>query len=627
MTFNNQTIAALGLTQGTYDCQYSGQFAVNSIKFIVTNTPAPTVTSVSPSTGPVAGGSSITITGANFTGATGVTIGGVAATGFTVNSSTSITATVPAGASGTASVVVTTAVGSNAANTLYTYVTLSALTVVASPSTLNSTTTTSTLSTTGGNGSGAVTYAITAGTCTVSGNTVTAGTATETCTVTATKASDGTFAATTATVNITVARRANIAAAATDASVLAIHGAQVMQSQIFVTGQIENVTSHLNSYRRNFKLRPSRFGFGVKLPSLGPGSQALYKIRDAILPRPDMQASDATTKSGFVKVGYQEGKEAPPYNDTSSDQAPKVASADQKQHALMQAPAEDSDDDNDNLTYSFWTAGTIDLATFGTGDNKDILNKLTGQGLTMGLDYKLNDTAIVGAAVGIGSASHNAQTITANLKGNQAAVMAYGLFGFAGHWVADGLIGYGMLDFSGNRTTSDGAAQLSMNRKGNTFYSSASVSSMYWIDDYMVAPFVRQDVMRINLHSYAETGAADYALGFDGTNFLNATTSAGLQVSRDLFLGGGKLTPSVKLALNSIRAGGLEQNIYYADTGAAGGVYTMNHSGNSLTTESLRLGLLYTNRAGDGFEIGWHGAMGANHYRISGLRVSVRFAM
>ena len=41
----------------------------------------PTVTSVSPNSGPAAGGTSVTITGTNFTGATAVTFGGTAATG------------------------------------------------------------------------------------------------------------------------------------------------------------------------------------------------------------------------------------------------------------------------------------------------------------------------------------------------------------------------------------------------------------------------------------------------------------------------------------------------------------------------------------------------------------------
>ena len=83
--------------------------------------PAPTITSISPVTGSAAGGTTITITGTDFTGATAVTIGGVAASSFTVVNSTTITAVTPAHAAGAASVLVTTATGTNVANSLFTY--------------------------------------------------------------------------------------------------------------------------------------------------------------------------------------------------------------------------------------------------------------------------------------------------------------------------------------------------------------------------------------------------------------------------------------------------------------------------------------------------------------------------
>lgn len=69
-------------------------------------TPA-TVTGIAPATGPVVGGTAVTITGTNFTGATGATIGGAALTGFTVTNDTTITGTTPAGTAGARDVVVT----------------------------------------------------------------------------------------------------------------------------------------------------------------------------------------------------------------------------------------------------------------------------------------------------------------------------------------------------------------------------------------------------------------------------------------------------------------------------------------------------------------------------------------
>jgi uncharacterized repeat protein (TIGR01451 family) len=75
-------------------------------------TPGPTGTSMAPTSGPTAGGTSTIITGTNFTGATSVTFGGVAAASFTVDSATQITAATPAHAAGNVAVVITTPGGS-----------------------------------------------------------------------------------------------------------------------------------------------------------------------------------------------------------------------------------------------------------------------------------------------------------------------------------------------------------------------------------------------------------------------------------------------------------------------------------------------------------------------------------
>ena len=110
-------------TVGTASVVVTTAVGPNVANTLYTYIAPPTVTSISPVSGTTAGGTAVTITGTNFTGATGVTVGGAAATNIIVVNSTSITATTPAGTVGTASVVVTTAVGSNVGNTLYTYTT------------------------------------------------------------------------------------------------------------------------------------------------------------------------------------------------------------------------------------------------------------------------------------------------------------------------------------------------------------------------------------------------------------------------------------------------------------------------------------------------------------------------
>ena len=58
---------------------------------------APAVTGISPASGPESGGTTVTITGTDLTGATDVQFGNTSAINFTVDSPTQITATAPAG--------------------------------------------------------------------------------------------------------------------------------------------------------------------------------------------------------------------------------------------------------------------------------------------------------------------------------------------------------------------------------------------------------------------------------------------------------------------------------------------------------------------------------------------------
>ena len=74
--------------------------------------PAPRTVLVSPSSGPVSGGSVVTITGSDFAGVTGVSFGSIPAASFVVNSESEITATAPAAAAaGPVDVRVTTVAG------------------------------------------------------------------------------------------------------------------------------------------------------------------------------------------------------------------------------------------------------------------------------------------------------------------------------------------------------------------------------------------------------------------------------------------------------------------------------------------------------------------------------------
>ena len=78
-----------------------------------TYNPPPTVTGVSPTNGPAGGGTSVTVTGTNLTGATAVAFGSNAGTSISGVTATGLTVTSPAG-TGTVNVTVTTPNGTSA---------------------------------------------------------------------------------------------------------------------------------------------------------------------------------------------------------------------------------------------------------------------------------------------------------------------------------------------------------------------------------------------------------------------------------------------------------------------------------------------------------------------------------
>jgi hypothetical protein len=87
-----------------------------------TNNP-PTLSGITPATGPATGGTLVTISGANFTTGASLTIGGVAVTDLTISSATSITAKTGAHAAGAADVFLTQSGQSARLTGAFTYLT------------------------------------------------------------------------------------------------------------------------------------------------------------------------------------------------------------------------------------------------------------------------------------------------------------------------------------------------------------------------------------------------------------------------------------------------------------------------------------------------------------------------
>jgi hypothetical protein len=102
----------------------SGTSPAGSADHFTYNAVVPAVTAVSPSSGPKAGGTLVTLTGSGFLAATQVWFATLAASGFTIVSDSTITVNAPASSTtGTVDITVTDAAGTSPTSTAdrYTY--------------------------------------------------------------------------------------------------------------------------------------------------------------------------------------------------------------------------------------------------------------------------------------------------------------------------------------------------------------------------------------------------------------------------------------------------------------------------------------------------------------------------
>jgi hypothetical protein len=119
--------------------RYVVALTVNAVPYTWSFTVGPffaSVTAMTPNAGPIAGGTTVTITGTGFSNSlTSVKFGTTSATSFTVVNDTTVTAVSPAHAAGTVDVTVTTASGTSATSALdhFTFGACTSVTVSATP--------------------------------------------------------------------------------------------------------------------------------------------------------------------------------------------------------------------------------------------------------------------------------------------------------------------------------------------------------------------------------------------------------------------------------------------------------------------------------------------------------------
>lgn len=191
--------------------------------------------------------------------------------------------------------------------------------------------------------------------------------------------------------------------------------------------------------------------------------------------------------------------------------------------------------------WGWWTAGAITFGDRNPGATSSDFGFHT-DGISLGVDRKVGDNALVGVAFGLGWNDTDFDGNSSSLSGDQRALSVYGLWR-GSKWFVDGLLGYGEIDFDIRRYSALANANATANRGGDQVFGSATLGYEHAADGNRLVGYARVDASRSKLDAYRETGLGIYDLSYTSQTVDNSTVSLGLEGGSQWFTSSGVMRP------------------------------------------------------------------------------------
>ncbi len=382
---------------------------------------------------------------------------------------------------------------------------------------------------------------------------------------------------------------------ALDAEVQGLIASQVATAQRFAATQMSNVGSHLEGLHGRFD--PCSFNFSIAPPvdqTPRPYSDA---YADITYGNPNQLYSPNTAYGS-------RGQFAPPQPDNAPSR---------------RAPRKEACAADWASSMSIWTAGSFQFGSMTPSGAAS--NRFTTGGLTAGLDMRINERLIVGAAVGYGG---DHADIGANGTSSDATSYSgtlYASFQPSGLLYVDTAIGYGSVGYQNKRFVSGDGSIASGKRTGSYWFSMLTASVEVSQDNIKIAPYVNANFISANFDGYAESGGS-LALSYDAMSANSMSGAIGLRGSIDIENAHGVLSPNARIEYRQTRQMGYNQALYYSDLGA-GSASTFTQAAISSGTETAAAGLRLRTPGGVTAEVEYSIMKGASSFLAQAVRAAL----
>jgi ubiquitin len=266
------------------------------------------------------------------------------------------------------------------------------------------------------------------------------------------------------------------------------------------------------------------------------------------------------------------------------------------------------------LPFELWVAGGIDYSSINLQDSAKNFHT---KGIVLGFDKRINDSLLLGGAIGYGQDKTDIDASGSQVKSHQKTGSVYISYQSPNNLLLDGLAGYGNLNFDNKRFMTD--TLVTGNRGGDVTFAGLRISKIFDINQIAFKPYLRADISKVTLDEYSESGATAYNTTYFQSNIKSETLSTGIQIQKNITLNNGVLRPNLNFQYAHNYQGNINQNTYYSSTDTS----TINFKTTPSDYITAGFGLGYQSFKNTLIDLNYNYSEGSSSYRSNTLTAHI----
>lgn len=228
--------------------------------------------------------------------------------------------------------------------------------------------------------------------------------------------------------------------------------------------------------------------------------------------------------------------------------------------SLVQSLTQNEDPGNDGagLLGSPW--GIFANASVGGGD-RDATNRASGFDydrfdLSVGADYRFNETWVAGGAFGYSSLSSDLDGNGGSVDSDSFSILGYASYSHPGGTYVDGILSYSGVDFDQDRRIAFTVGGTTVNEiassetESDQFGFDVSIGHAFNNGAWVITPSAAIRYLDTGIDAFQETGADEFNVSVEDQELESLVAAFSLNVSRNISTAGGILVPYGQLTWN-----------------------------------------------------------------------------